>query len=156
MQTTSVLADSILQYEAFVADDREVEALGLPTAATPHLVNLEYASDWLHLWLLSGNAIDATMNQASRYFQIVSFVFADASELFRTRQLRGLLPGTTTGGDRDAIASVRTTSYSVPASLTIQMYEYSSWQLLHRPAHQRHSLMELFVASPEAYRLDFT
>lgn len=155
MQTSVTLAESILQLEMFVADDSELEQLGLPNRVTPLLDNLEYVSDWLHLWLLSGQAIDATLGQASRYFQMASFVLADPVELQRVRHLRGLLPEPPTGGT-DTIATIRTRTYPVPASLTIEMYDSCAWHVLHHPAQLRRTLMELFVQSPAIYRFDFT
>jgi len=92
-----------------------------------------YATDLFHVWLLSGDAAEATEGSATTYFQAVALIFGRFTPGKYVPKVKSLLPS----------------GLAEAPSLTVEMYDYCAQPLA---SEERQSLLAQFIVDPSRMR----
>ena len=156
MQDSSLISDVVLTFESFVVDtelpgkQRPVNDWAALEEFNTQFAQLRYVSDWLHLWLLTGDAAESTCGDFTIYLQAIALLFADPSDVFLDREIEALVPPVDASDELQL--SVKSASYNIPSALSPMMYRYCAQSL---PLDRRAMLAGQFLRAPGLYRTQF-
>jgi hypothetical protein len=138
-----------LGLQVYDADRNWIEHLPAEGEQAETENRLAYVSDWLSLWLVTGQASWHTCQDFTVYLQVVAVTFADVDD-FTTRPIRGLVRPSPTVGDTVEPASPA--QHPLPAALGRDMYAFYARSLA---ASQRIAAIDSLLHQPGLWRSEF-